>query len=73
MTGDELTAIGQGYWGLFWKSPMARFLGVRDRKLRRWAGNQEEIPPWVDEELQPLREEIQERTTNAAAPNTKEK
>ena len=47
MTPADLAAVGRLLYGGDWQSPMARALGVRLRRLTRWAAAVHRIPPEI--------------------------
>lgn len=55
MTRTNFRRIGALLLGDQWQRPLARYLEVDDRLVRRWAsGDRQPIPAWVAEEMNGL-------------------
>lgn len=42
-----LNRIGEALFGEHWRAPLSSFLGVNERTIRRWIGNEVAVPPGV--------------------------
>ena len=51
MRPETLREVGEAIWGAEWVGPMAAALRVAPRTVRRWAADQQDIPPNVPSEL----------------------
>jgi hypothetical protein len=51
MTPTKLRKEGERIWGPRWQTPLARFLDVDPRTVRRWVSGETKIKPWLDKLL----------------------
>lgn len=54
MSKAPIELAGTALFGEMWKGDLARALGVADRTMRRWANDQDPIPPGVWRDLRTL-------------------
>lgn len=51
LTPDDLSRIGIALYGEYWQTPLARYLKVADRTVRRWFAGENAIPDTLPDEL----------------------
>jgi hypothetical protein len=54
MTHAEFRAMALALYGHHWQAHLARALGVNDRTVRRWAREDYQLPPWLEEKMTEL-------------------